>query len=412
MDPTYGQSWGTMGEQKYFDDPTGRYRIMRQDGYSAPFTDEYGRQMVYDKNGNVHPYDPTQTQGYNVWDTQTQMGGAYDASGKYIGALNLKQEIDPMDLAGIMMIAAPIGAAVAGAGAGAAGAGASATGGTGAATGAGITGFGDAGLMYGGLDAAAAGSLGGGASIAGGAALGAGGLGSVAGGIGGSSGGLSSMISQLSQSTGMSWQQAASLAAKFITGGGGGSGGGSGLNDLLSLIGGGVDAQRQGDAAEKMKAWLDSQSNKMEGYMNPNSPEYQALWQEMSRKDAAAGRNSQYGPRTSDFLANVAKSKAQNTLNFTTGTSRAYSEALNQDAAKYSGLLSALQHGATGGSGNSSSLISLLSKLGSSYDSGNMTTDDWMNLIGSEGAPIDYGAGMGDPTEADVWDYILREQGF
>lgn len=199
------------------------------------------------------------------------------------------------------------------------------------------------------------------------------------------------------------------------TGGGAGTGAGGvgGLQDLFGLINGAVSANRQGKAADEMKAWLLSQQGKMEGYMNPNSPEYNQMWQEMSRKDAAAGRNSQYGPRTSDFLANVAKAKADNTLRFTTGTSKAYADALNQNASKYAGLSSEIGR-AFSGSGGTMNLSSLLNTLNGSSPggSGGISNDAFWQLLGSEGSPIDYGAGMGDPTEADVWDSILNDDSF
>lgn len=153
-------------------------------------------------------------------------------------------------------------------------------------------------------------------------------------------------------------------------GGGGGSNGGGlfgtgvGLNDIIGLIGGGVDASRQGAASQAMRDWLMSQQNKMDNYMKPDSPEWNAMWEAMSRKDAAAGRNSQYGPRTADFLAKVAEAKAANTRQFTTGTSRAYADALNQNASKYAGLSSALQRM---GAGNSPvNLSSILNGIGGS----------------------------------------------
>lgn len=244
--------------------------------------------------------------------------------------------------------------------------------------------------------AAGSGSLLGAAALAGGGGGAASGstLGSLFGGGGGSSSLGSTLIRQLGS---------AGLSA--LTGGGGGSGGGSatgggggfGLNDLIGLIGGGVDASRQGDAAEKMLAWLNGNQAKMDGFMNPNSPEYDAMWEQMSRKDAAAGRNSQYGPRTSDFLANVAKAKADNTRMFTTGNSRAYADALNQDAGKYAGLSAALQRSATGGgSGGTLNLSSLIGSLfggsGSSSGGSNLSNDDIWEMIngGGGGASDDY----------------------
>ena len=246
-----------------------------------------------------------------------------------------------------------------------------------------------AGIGTTGLAAGAGSLLGAGALAAGGGGAAAGGstLGSLFGGGGGSS--LSSTLIKQLGSTGLSALFGGGGGSSATTGGGGSSGG-FGLNDLIGLIGGGVDASRQGEAAEKMMAWLNSNQAKMDGFMSPDSPEYNAMWEQMSRKDAAAGRNSQYGPRTADFLANVAKAKADNTRMFTTGNSRAYADALNQDAGKYAGLSAALQRSATGGgSGGGLNLSSLLNL----FSGGSGGATDWGSLFN------DYNFTSGD----DYW---------
>lgn len=219
----------------------------------------------------------------------------------------------------------PLGMSGAGAGAGAGGGWMSGVSGE-AIAGAGMQGQGLAGTLGGAAGAAGAGAGAGGSGLTWSQILNgaktAGGLASMLGGGGGGSGGS----------------------------GGGGGGGGMGLNDIIGMIGGGVDAYKQSDAAEKMLAWLNGNQAKMEGYMNPGSAEYTGMWDEMSRKDAAAGRNSQYGPRTADFLSKVAQAKAANIRDFTTGNSRGYSNALNQDASSLAGLFSNLQRSARNGS--------------------------------------------------------------
>lgn len=182
--------------------------------------------------------------------------------------------------------------------------------------------------------------------------------------------------------------------------------GGFTANDLAGVIGGLTDAQRQGDAANKMRGWLDQNQQKMESLYSANSPEYDQLWQAMSRKDAAAGRNSQYGPRTAQFASEVAKHRADNIRQFTTGTSRAYADALNQNAAKYSGLSAALQRAM--GDGRNLDLKRVLDFVdrGGASETGITNQDFWNAVETSGGMPIDYGAGMPDPTEDDVWDWI------
>jgi hypothetical protein len=51
----------------------------------------------------------------------------------------------------------------------------------------------------------------------------------------------------------------------------------------------------------------------------PGSPEYNLLKQEMERKDAAAGRNSQYGTRANEFAANIAKFRTNSLSNLASG---------------------------------------------------------------------------------------------
>lgn len=221
---------------------------------------------------------------------------------------------------------------------------------------------------------------------------------------------------------------------------GGGSGGGKGgglldllnggngnLGDILNLLGnvgmGLFDANKQGDAAKQMLDWLNNHETKMDNYMKPDSPEWNQMWEAMSRKDAAAGRNSQYGPRTADFLANVAKAKADNTRLFTTGNSRAYADALNQNASKYAGLggllgagggLGNLLNGLFGGGNkpNTSGLPSnVLNQISQAVGKGpaELTTQDIYRVLASDPGFSDYmDQPYTDPTEEDVLDFLSR----
>ena len=285
---------------------------------------------------------------------------------------------------------------------------------------------------------ALAGAAGAGAAGAGAGAAGAGAGGAAAGGAG-AAGGLSSLFGGGS-TLGTIGKVGSALASILgatgggSNGGGGGGGtgglnlGGLGLQDIIGLIGGGVDANRQGEAAEKMLAWLNGNQAKMESLYSPNSPESKYLWEEMSRKDAAAGRNSQYGPRTADFAGKVAADKAANIRNFTTGTSRAYADALNQDASKYAGLSAALQRAAGGGGGNNLNLGSLLSLFGngggmnlggginmdangifgpsgSNWSGGTMSNDEIWDMINGGGYAGDLGGGV--DAGVDIVDWFL-----
>jgi hypothetical protein len=201
-------------------------------------------------------------------------------------------------------------------------------------------------------------------------------------GVGAGAGALSTLANTLGDS-GLAKAGLTAALPSLLNGGGdpsnpgggpGGSPGGGGLGDLfgnlgklngtdlsglLGLLGGGLDAYRQGKAAQDMKSWLDTQQGKIDKLYSPGSPEFNSLWDQMSRSDAAAGRNSQYGPRSVDLAARIAQIKADETTRFTTGTSRAYADALNQNASRYAGLNAGLNNANTLGGG----LGSLLNKL-------------------------------------------------
>lgn len=86
------------------------------------------------------------------------------------------------------------------------------------------------------------------------------------------------------------------------------------------------------------------------GMYAPGSPEAKAMEQQMARQDAAAGRNSQYGIRATDYAANVAKFKAN---------------ALAQAANAQSGLAAAQmgnQYGGLNSMFNNLAMYSLLNK--------------------------------------------------
>jgi hypothetical protein len=158
-----------------------------------------------------------------------------------------------------------------------------------------------------------------------------------------------------------------------------GNGGGMNINDLLTLISGGLDAKRQGDSSKDMLDWLKSRTAITDNLYQPGTPEYNTLWDQMSRKDAAAGRNSQYGPRSVDLASKIAQIKASENTKMTTGIGALYKDSLNQNASKYSGLEAALgklgkDGGGIAGITGATSLVDLISKIGET--GGNLT--DWI----------------------------------
>lgn len=247
------------------------------------------------------------------------------------------------------------------------------------------------------------GSTYGGASIGSGLATGAGAAGAAAGMTGTpppANPYTGNTLGNMFSGNNLATQAAKMGLGQLLNGGGGGNGGsggsgstGGGMN-IPSWLLGANDAYQQNKAGQTMIDWLGSQQNKMEGYMSPNSPEWQSMWDQMSRKDAAAGRNSQYGPRTADFLANVAKAKAGNTLNFTTGTSRGLADALTQraNARSLPGLGAVAGQNSLGGNNGWANLISQIFGSGGSTPWGVNTGDSALNL--------------GTSSNDEIWDMI------
>jgi recombinational DNA repair protein RecT len=92
-----------------------------------------------------------------------------------------------------------------------------------------------------------------------------------------------------------------------------------------------------------MLDYLKTQQAKVDNLYSPGSSEYNTLWDTMSRKDAAAGRMSQYGPRSVDLGARIAQIKADNTVRMTTGIGSLYKNALDQEASAPAGLMAQLE---------------------------------------------------------------------
>lgn len=121
-------------------------------------------------------------------------------------------------------------------------------------------------------------------------------------------------------------------------------GGDMSLGDIAKLGGAGLDMYNQNKASDKMLDYLKGQQTKIDNLYAPGSPEYDYLMRQMEAKDAAAGRNSQYGPRSVDLAAKIAEMKARNTVSLTGATTQPMQSALSQSAASPAGLNSVLQN--------------------------------------------------------------------
>lgn len=137
-------------------------------------------------------------------------------------------------------------------------------------------------------------------------------------------------------------------------GGGGGGTGGMGLGDLAAFLAGLYGDHQQEKAASDMLNYLKQRQSMNDHMYDPGSPEFNFLWNQMSRLDAAAGRNSQYGPRSVDLAGKIAQMKMDANTKMTTGIGNLYANALNQKSNGYlntlPGLMNLLGSG-TGGSG-------------------------------------------------------------
>ncbi len=89
-----------------------------------------------------------------------------------------------------------------------------------------------------------------------------------------------------------------------------------GAGDLFSGLAGLYSANQSGQAArgtnEQNQAALQGQIASLSNMYGPNSPYAAQLRQALERKDAASGRNSQYGPREAQLQALLAQQQAGN----------------------------------------------------------------------------------------------------
>lgn len=155
-------------------------------------------------------------------------------------------------------------------------------------------------------------------------------------------------------------------------GGGGtgtGSGGTGGFNpmDLLTLLGGAYDMHRQEAMQQKMLDYLNGRQQINDQMYKPGSPEANYMQQQMDAKDAAAGRNSQYGVRADNLAGQLAKLRMDANTQMTTGIANVYSNAINKQGGADAGLLSALGNLSKNGGGVSD----WLGQFGKAISSGN-----------------------------------------
>lgn len=129
-------------------------------------------------------------------------------------------------------------------------------------------------------------------------------------------------------------------------GGNGGGGGGMNLGGVLGALGplitGAYDNRQQRRASDNMLNYLRERQGMNDRMYQPGTPEHDQMRQEMERRDAAAGRNSQYGVRETDLAARTAGIRMQANTQLTGQIARHMADAENQRASAHSGLSAAL----------------------------------------------------------------------
>ena len=141
-------------------------------------------------------------------------------------------------------------------------------------------------------------------------------------------------------------------------GGGGGGGGGtsSGNTDWTALLGGLAGLYNSKEIAAQQKAQFDKINATLESMYSPGSAEYQALWNQMSRADATAGRVSQLGPRSVDLAGKVAGIKSNALVSSLGNQNQMLNSSLMNQAGGLNDILKAL--GTSGASNSINSAIS------------------------------------------------------
>ena len=138
------------------------------------------------------------------------------------------------------------------------------------------------------------------------------------------------------------------------------------MSDLVNTIAGMQSRNTQGNVGTGTRQGIEDMYSKINGLYAEGSPELMQMRQAMERKDAAAGRRSQYGPRETELAGNIAKYKADAIQRVGTSTFPQYMASLNTSANRNSGLYSALNK--TFGGTTLNDVINGISPNGGGFD--------------------------------------------
>jgi hypothetical protein len=113
----------------------------------------------------------------------------------------------------------------------------------------------------------------------------------------------------------------------------------------MGLVNGIYSAQQQKANSRDMLDWMNGQMASIDKLYAPGSPEHEQMKQEMERKDAAAGRNSQYGTRAVDLAARVTTEKARQKAIMANAMQGNFKDAFAMDNNAYAGLFANIAKG-------------------------------------------------------------------
>jgi hypothetical protein len=146
-------------------------------------------------------------------------------------------------------------------------------------------------------------------------------------------------------------------------GGGQGSGGVSTITDLLNLLTNGVNYNRYDNLVDEIK-----------GIYSPDGAYAKTLENRLARQDAAAGRNSQYGPRLAQLMGSLGDSQAK--------ALQGLSSMFPQQQGALNGAVGSIDRilGGAAQGGLNSLLNSIFGSGGSSSGGGSTSSPDWSNI--------------------------------
>lgn len=183
------------------------------------------------------------------------------------------------------------------------------------------------------------------------------------------------------------------------TGGGGGgygyggSSGGDGGNSILpwAQLGFGLqDMYGKQKAAQALQDRFDTVNNQINNMYAPGSPEAKLMEQEMARKDAAAGRNSQYGVRATDLAGKIAATKG-NLLSQTLGNqNNLLGASLATGNSAYGSLANMFGQNSAGGNAMGAAIGQGISGLRGLFGNSQFEPDINTSGFGNDASSIDF----------------------